>query len=197
MGLVARAAAAGRNKDAELDDATLERARRGEPEARVAFVRAYQDLVFAYLSRLVGARAHESVEDLAQETFVRVLEALPRYQRRPEARTSTWVLTIATHLAIDRLRAPGLRTLPVEDVHPDPAALPDERAAWRRAAAALYRAIDELGPEFRAAFLLHVAHGLSIEETAAALGVVPGTVKSRVSRARAALRAAIGEASDE
>jgi RNA polymerase sigma-70 factor, ECF subfamily len=197
MALAGRAAAAGARRREEVDDETLEAARRGDTPARLAFVKTYQSSVFAYLSRLVAARRHESVEDLAQETFLRVLAALPRYERRPEARTSTWILTIATRVALDWLRGRGLTTVPIEDVHADAHALPDERVAWRRAAQALYRAIDELGPEFRAAFVLHTAHGLSVDEVAEVLGVEPGTVKSRIFRARAALRAAIGEVNDE
>ncbi len=189
---MARPVPGGGDRPDELDDETLAAAGRGDAPARLALVRRYQGLVFAYLSRLLGARRHESVEDLAQETFARVLGALPRYERRADARTSTWILTIATNLAMDALRARGLTTVPLEDVVADPAALPDGRTEWRQTAAALYRAIDELGPEFRAVFLLREAHGLSIEEVAAMLGIEPGTVKSRLSRARSALRAAVG-----
>src|SRR5687768_15947133 len=89
----------------ELDELTLVRAQRGEDAACRALVTRYQRDVFALLSRLLGpAGMRGLVEDLAQETFLRAFRALPGFDRGGPARLSSWLLTIATRLALDELR---------------------------------------------------------------------------------------------
>lgn len=184
----------------ELDEVTLARAQRGEAAACRALVEAYQHPVFALLSRLLGPSGRAGlVEDLAQETFLRAFRALPAFDRAGRARLSTWILTIATRLALDELRRPRLATEPFDlasAVVPGPARADAdlERGTLR---AALRRAISDLTPEYRAAFLLRELHELGYDEIARALGIDMGTVKSRLARARAALRAALGEVHDE
>ncbi|HWE29392.1 MAG TPA: sigma factor [Polyangia bacterium] len=90
---------------AELDELTLERAQRGETAACTALVKRHERLVFAVVSRMLapsGLRA--AIEDVAQETFLRVFRALPSWDARGEAKLSTWILTIATRLALNELR---------------------------------------------------------------------------------------------
>src|SRR3954447_21718894 len=87
----------------ELDEVSLARAQRGDRAAQAVLVERYQRPVFALLSRMVG-RDRAAVEDLAQETFLRALRALPRFSLQGPARLSTWILTIATRLALDQLR---------------------------------------------------------------------------------------------
>lgn len=183
----------------ELDELTLVRAQRGEEPAARALVQAYERRVFALLSRLLGpsGRAH-LVEDLAQETFLRVFRALPEFDRAGRARLSTWVLTIATRLALDELKRQAPRVLPLDDaaqlaVAPETAGQGAER---RSLAAAVTRAVAALSADQRAAFLLREVHELTYEEIAAALGIDLGTVKSRIARAKIALRAALAEVHD-
>jgi RNA polymerase sigma-70 factor (ECF subfamily) len=178
----------------EVDDTTLRRAQRGEDAAFTRLVQIYERPVFALLGRMLGPGGRrDRVEDLAQETFLRVFRALPGFRPAGPARLSTWILTIATRLALDELR----RLRParsLEDaaavVAPDDAAAPAERARMR---AALARAVAGLSDEQRAVFLLREVHELEYQEIAEALEVDLGTVKSRLSRARAALRAALSE----
>jgi RNA polymerase sigma-70 factor, ECF subfamily len=182
----------------ELDDVTLRRAKAGERAAQAALIERYQRPVFALLWRMVGPE-RALVEDLAQETFLRVLGALGRFEPGGSARLVTWILTIATRLALDHLRARA--------GHPDrgtppgtiPVALPrpDQDADRRALAVALVRAVEALGPPFRAAFLLREVHGLRYEEIAEALDVDVGTVKSRLARARMLLQAALAPVRDE
>jgi RNA polymerase sigma-70 factor (ECF subfamily) len=170
----------------ELDELTLKRAQRGEPEALKAFVVAHQRAVFGLLSRMLG-RAHR-VEDLAQETFLRAIKALPHFRSQQAggtARLSTWVLTIATRLALDELRARKHEPLPA--VLPDPRRT-DESIERKAIARRIEEALDELGPQFRAAFVLRELHELDYEEIAEALACDVGTVKSRLARARERLR---------
>jgi RNA polymerase sigma-70 factor (ECF subfamily) len=173
----------------ELDDVTLARAQRGEEAACRALVERYQRPLFALLGRLVG---RERAGDLAQETFLRVFRALPRFDRGGAARLSSWILTIATRLSLDELR----RRPPPEAALDETLAAPsraDETAERRALGAALARAVASLSAEQRAVILLREVHELEYEEIARALDVDLGTVKSRLSRARAALRAALGE----
>lgn len=179
----------------ELDDVTLARAQRGEAAACRALVERYERPVFALLGRMVGAAG--PVEDLAQETFLQVFRALPTFSIQGPARLSTWILTIASRRAIDELRRRELR--------PQPAALElelpapertDDGTRRARIAACIQRAVAELSPPFRAAFLLREYHGLDYAEIAGALDIDLGTVKSRLARARAALRQSLEELRD-
>src|SRR5262245_52508694 len=86
----------------ELELGLLARCRERDPAALRAFVERYQRPVFALLSRMLG-RVPE-VEDLAQETFLRAFRALPSFDPHGTARPSTWLLTIATRLALDGYR---------------------------------------------------------------------------------------------
>jgi len=178
----------------ELDELTLARAQRGDERARRALVERYQRPVFALLSRMLHGRAGPVVEDLAQETFLKVFRALPGFDRRGPARLSTWILTIAGRLAIDELRKKRPPSDPLDPASEPPgSAATDEASERQRLAALLRRAIDDLPPEYRAAFMLREYHELEYAEIADSLQIDLGTVKSRLSRARAALRRALEE----
>jgi RNA polymerase sigma-70 factor (ECF subfamily) len=155
-------------------------------------VERYQRPVFALLSRLMRADP-AACEDLAQETFLRFFRALPRFDAQGPARLSTWLLTIASRLAIDHLRrTPAPALIESIDAHSDSLRSRGQPAP-PGLASALRRAVEALPPDFRAAFLLREAHGLSHQEIAQALEVDVGTARSRLSRARAALRTALEE----
>ncbi len=174
---------------------TLARAQRGDPRAQRDLVDRYQRPVFALLSRMLYQRGQQqALEDLAQETFLRVFRALSGFQRGGPARLSTWILTIATNLTIDHLRKRRVATdsLSAAD-EPEASATSDSEAERRRLAEVLRRAIDDLTPEYRAAFLLREYHEFEYTEIASTLQIDLGTVKSRLSRARAALRRSLEE----
>ncbi len=177
---------------AELDELTLQRARRGEPAACAALVKRYERPVFAVVSRMLapsGRRA--AVEDVAQETFLRVFRALPSWDPRGGAKLSTWILTIATRVALNELR----RRPAMGEAFAVGAAVvtPPSPVELRSLGRAIERAVGALSPEYRAAFVLREFHELSYDEIARALDVDVGTVKSRLSRARMALQAALAE----
>ena len=174
---------------AELDDVTLARARRGDGRACRELVVRYQRPVFAVLSRmLVGAHA-DRVEDLAQETFLRVFRALPGFRPDGPARLSTWILTIASRLAVDELRRRRPVALPLEDAEALPAPDRSDASAARRAhRRVLEEALAQLDEETRAMLVLQAFHDVPVDELAREFRVEPGTVKSRLSRARALLR---------
>jgi RNA polymerase sigma-70 factor (ECF subfamily) len=185
-------------QEPELDELTLLRAQRGDRAAQAALIEQYQRAVFALLSRMLGHQ-RALVEDLAQETFLRVLRALPGFDAQGPARLCTWILTIATRLALDQVRRSARWTR--EDAAeaggaPLPLPRPDQDAHRRAIGAELVRAVEELPPPFRAAFLLREAHGLSYDQIAEALEIDVGTVKSRLARARATLQEALAKLHD-
>jgi RNA polymerase sigma-70 factor (ECF subfamily) len=181
-------------RSGELDPDTLDRARTGDPLAFRAFVVRYERPVFALLSRMLGRG--QQVEDLAQETFLRAFRALPGFDPKGPARVSTWLLTIATRLALDEKR----RWRRPEPVAPEPASdrdSPERVARQHELRAALARAIDALPDDQRAAFLLAEFHDFSLHEIGEAVGAPVGTIKTRLVRARDKLARALDEFKEE
>ena len=180
---------------AEIDDLTLARARRGEPAALSALVRHYQRPVYALVARLLVGRRSEALDDVAQESFIRVCRGVRRFEPDGPARLSTWILTVTTRTCLNALRD-GRRAQAREDEHQPDAALPAdpertvvERERRRRVEAAM----AALPEEMRAVLVLRAYHDFDYDEIAAALGLELGTVKSRLGRARVALRAALAD----
>src|SRR5690349_11804191 len=97
----------------EIDAITLRDAQRGDPRAIERFIRHYERTIFAFLSRSLGRGP--DIEDLAQEVFVRAYRALPRFEQRAEARTSTWLLQIAVRLVMDARKRKRLALEPLYD----------------------------------------------------------------------------------
>ena len=182
-------------RPAEIDGAIVARASRGDPAACRVLVERFERPVFAVLSRLLRpAGRQDRVEDLAQECFLRVFRSLPRFDPKGPAKLSTWILTIASRLAIDELRRPALAAGALLDVDTlSGPAVQEKVAAQREQLRRVAQALDELSPEYRAALALRLFHEQGYEQIAAALGIELGTVKSRLARARAALARALGE----
>jgi RNA polymerase sigma-70 factor (ECF subfamily) len=183
----------------ELDEITLGRAQRGEEPACHALVRRYQEPVFQILGRVLGRhgrrRSGVAVADLAQETFLRVFRQLPTFSAGGSARLSTWILTIATRVAIDELRRRCPETLSEEEAGAVlvAASRADEEAHGHEAAALVERALSALPADWRAVLLLRIEHELEYQDIARALGIELGTVRSRLARAREALWEALAE----
>ena len=168
-----------------LDELTLRRAQRGEERAWRELVERYQAPVHALIWRLLAGRSRHRVEDLTQETFVRVLRALPNWDIAGPASLQTWILTIATRLTLNELRKPEMTT-----IIGDPPATGSADAASERArlATAIAAGVAALPDAQRAVFVLREYHELEYADIADALGLDLGTVKSRLARARATLR---------
>jgi RNA polymerase sigma-70 factor (ECF subfamily) len=180
----------------EADAPVLASCARGDPLSLRWFVVHYQPLVFAYLSRTLGHGAH--VEDLAQDVFLRAFRAIGQFEPRASSRCSTWLLTIAANAAVDfrRRRREVLRDA---DIEPDLVdfATPETEHYRGEIGAALQRAAALLSDEQCDAFVLAEFHDLSMEEMAVVTGVPVGTIKARLSRARARLRELLGEMWEE
>ncbi|HEX9694829.1 MAG TPA: RNA polymerase sigma factor [Actinomycetota bacterium] len=155
-------------------------ARERRPGAFDALVRHLADRLTGYAIGIV--RDRRLAEEAVQEAFIRMYRFLPAYE---ENNVVAWSFTI-THRACSNLlrrerRHARLRQVALPSAVPDPAHAVDRRIA-------LQAAMDQLPEHHRQAFLLH-AQGLSYVEIAGVLGVPIGTVRSRLFRARDALRA--------
>lgn len=189
----------GKDLESRSDQEIVALARDGREAAYRELVRRYERPVFALIFRMVRDRA--LAEDLAQDTFVKVLNALESY--RPEYKFSSWIFKIANNVAIDQLRRRELDTLSLDGA-------PDARTQEEIEATALQAtdrsetplaelesrelgrliedAIARLRPEYRSCILLRHVEGRSYEEIAEMLDLPLGTVKTYIHRARLELR---------
>ncbi len=174
-------------------------AKAGKEAAYRELVRRYERPVFSLIYRMVRDRA--LAEDLSQETFVKVLNALESY--RPEYKFSSWVFKIANNAAIDQLRRREVDTLSLDGA-PDARTADEVEATALQAAdrqesplaelesrelgSQIERAVGRLRPEYRTAILLRHVEGRSYEEIAEVMDLPLGTVKTYIHRARLELR---------
>lgn len=171
----------------ESDD-DHDRAGRGQREAFRALVVDHQHAVHAVLAQILFKGALADVDDLAQETFLRVHRALPSFEPREPGHLARWVKTIAARVAIDHLRRKRPTTESFDErVHHLGSASADELAHFRQLGARVEAALVEIGDEQRSVLVLRQLHGLDYQEIADALQIDLGTVKSRLHRARAKL----------
>ena len=177
-----------RSDPAPLDASVLARCKAQDPMAFRAFVVRHERMVFALLSRMIG-RGPE-VEDLAQETFVRAFRAFPSFDLNGSAKPSTWLLTIATRLALDVKKKKRFEGEADPDTETS-GSTPEMTAARRELGNAIADAAATLPDDQRAALILAEMHGLSIAEIATALEIPENTAKTRLFRAREKMREAL------
>ncbi len=177
-------------------------AKQGREAAFRELVRRYERPVFSLIFRMV--RDRETAEDLAQETFIKVLNHIDRY--RPEFKLSSWLFKIANNVTIDYLRKRQLDMVSMDgsphagtateveatsfDIEARQESALDEIEA-RELGSAIERAIATLRPEYRSCIMLRHVEGRSYEEIAAILDLPLGTVKTYIHRARHELREAL------
>jgi RNA polymerase sigma-70 factor (ECF subfamily) len=164
----------------------------GEPDAFDRFVEHFRSKVFRYSWLMCGQP--EDAEEVAQETLLKVFASIDQL-REPE-RVRAWVFRIARNACLMQRRksvfAPAqefsLDELPVAGDVPDRAEPPDRALLEGELRAVLDRVILELAPAYRAVVVLRDLEELSTEETAEILGLKPDAVKTRLHRARLAMR---------
>ena len=187
---------------ARSDQDIVALARAGEEAAYRELIRRYERPLFSLLYRMV--RDRELAEDLAQETFVKALNAIESY--RPEFKFSSWIFKIANNAAIDHLRRRELDTLSLDgSPHAEtPEAVeatalqigdrqesPLDAVEARELGGQIEQAIAQLRPEYRSCILLRHVEGRAYEEIAEILNLPLGTVKTYIHRARNELRQAL------
>jgi RNA polymerase sigma-70 factor, ECF subfamily len=174
-------------------------AREGREAGYRELIRRYERPVFSLILRMV--RDRQLAEDLAQETFIKALNAIASY--RPEFKFSSWIFKIANNAAIDHLRRRELDTLSIdgaphatsaEDIEAtalqvgDKGETPLAELEARELGTSIERAIGRLRPEYRSCIMLRHVEGLAYEEIAQLLDLPLGTVKTYIHRARHELR---------
>ena len=180
----------------------VSRARSGDMAAFEELYRSHQAGIFTFIRSQV--RHREIAADLTQETFVRAWESLPRL-RKPGAFRG-WLHRIAANLVRDEVKSGRSRlevtesTLlgdaetfqqeaPAQLEAPAPESeMPEQRLVNGELSRHVWSALEELSEEHRAAVVMHHMEGMSVGEIAQAMGVRPGTIMSRLSRAQEALR---------
>lgn len=186
----------------ETSEATfIARCRAGEQAACEQLVAEHQAMVFQLGCHLLGSR--DEAYDLSQEVFLRVFRTIDRF--RADASLKTWIYRIAINQASNRRRFWSRRhrlgqvSLDAHvEVHGEPteatdASSPHRILASKELAERLTVALDALPFDQRTVIILREVEGLSYDEIAQALDIAVGTVKSRLTRARQALRASLGE----
>lgn len=178
------------------DETLVRRAQHGDQAALSELISRYERKTYNLAFRLMGN--HADASDAAQEALVRVYTRLHNF--RGDSAFSTWLFRVATNTCLDELRRRGrLRytsldsPLATEDGALPRQALddgdsPTERAERREIQAAVQRAINRLPDEYRVVVVMRDLHDYTYHEIAALLGTSLGTIKSRLHRARQALR---------
>ncbi len=183
-----------------IEQRLIERLVARDERAFNELVRAYERRVFALVLRMIGN--HAEAEDLAQEVFVQVFKAIGSF--RGDSKLSTWVYRIAVNLCKNRSKYLRVRhageeeeleavadRVPLGDArhaNVGQVARPDEAVAGKQVEQIVQRAILAIEPDFRECLVLRDVEELSYEEIGEITGLAPGTVKSRIHRARAMLR---------
>ena len=182
--------AATATRGGEVAPAVLARARAGDQRAFTEVVRHYDHRLRALAFRLLGDRA--TMDDALQDAYVKAFRALPAF--RGEAGLGTWLYQITYRACVDLQRREGRHQAgTLEEAGADPTSPAADPAATATTRTDLSRALAALPLDQRAAVLLVDAEGLDYDAAATVLGVAPGTIASRLSRGRAALRAALAE----
>jgi RNA polymerase sigma-70 factor (ECF subfamily) len=168
----------------------LERLRRGDPAAFDAVYDELRPRVYAFLVRL--SRRRDVAEELVQEAFLRL--ASHAATLADDTRLAAWLFTVARNLWVSHVRLTmieheRLDRLSFED--PEHPTTPFEAAAATETQARLERALAALPEPLREALLLVAVEGFEPTEAAKMIGVAPEALRQRLSRARAALRAAL------
>lgn len=179
-----------------MDEKTLiQRAGTGDEDAFAQLVSAYEKPIYNLTLRMTGNR--DDAFDLTQETFLKAWHAISLFQF--DSKFLTWLCRIASNTCIDFLRKERRRKtvsltaldemgeqyeIDVTDQSLDPAGIL-EKTMDREA---VFEALQRLPAEYRAALSMHVIDDMRYEDIAQALNINPGTVKSRIFRARERLR---------
>ncbi|MGQ9560160.1 MAG: RNA polymerase sigma factor [Candidatus Oleimicrobiaceae bacterium] len=179
----------------ESEEQLIERAKDGDRGAQAAIVKKYEQMVYNVALRLTGNA--EEAEGVMQETFLKVLEALPTF--RGDSQLGTWIYRIATNFALMQLRKRKVPTYSLDEYNLDETR---DLASFNRAIGdnpealvlnaelrqAMENAIEALPPKYKTAFVLKDLEGLSLQQIADMLNLNVATVKTHIHRARLFLR---------
>jgi RNA polymerase sigma-70 factor (ECF subfamily) len=185
------------------DEDVVARVLAGEPALFEVLMRRHNQRVYRVARAIL--RDEDEIDDVLQDAYLAAYRHLGGFERR--ARFSTWLVRIVANQALDRRRRrlhtvslepvleSGLRG-PAVELAGSPTGDPEQERSARELALRAERAIDALPESFRAVYVLRQVQGLATSEAADCLGIDPGTVKTRLHRARALLREALARDPD-
>ena len=166
------------------DEALVEAARAGDRRAVDQLLAKYEQPIYRFGLRMCGDE--ESARDVLQETMIAAFKNLPGF--RGDAALSTWLFQIARSFCIKERRGVKPMTTEIDEQLPDRAASPELQVQARQIGQTLAAAIAELPPDQREVLVLRDVEGMSAEEASQIVGIEIGALKSRLHRARLALR---------
>ena len=182
-------------RPSDSEEQLIEACARGDGDALGQLFDRHHEAVHRFLSRFAGANRSD-LDDLVQETFLRVAQGASHFGGRSTARS--WIFAIASHTAIDHVRAESRRRDMIRrsaiDLAPVPDR-PDHRTEGREALDRFRAALDSLSDEVRVTYVMCELEDTRGKDAAAALGVPEGTIWRRLHDARRALKEAMQEGS--
>lgn len=183
-----------RSTSSSLTDLELvERAREGDERAFRTLYEMNVDRIYRLVYRMAGET--DMAMDFTQEAFLRAYQRLDQF--RGDAAFSTWLHSIAVSVALNGLRKVDRHRKRERSLEDAARVVPGTRQRDPGVRERIESAVDELPEIYRTVFLMHDLEGFSHGEIAETLGVAEGTSKARLSRARAKLREALGDAMQE
>jgi RNA polymerase sigma-70 factor (ECF subfamily) len=180
-------------RECDPDGDLVERWQAGDQSAFEALIRRHERRVFGLLMRMLGNR--QDAEDVAQEAFLSLHRHGHRF--RHQARFSTFVFRVAANAALNRRRTLGRKNARIRQLKlrqeagtdlPTTPRDPEAQVAGAEIQIQVQEALSRLPEDLRMATVLYDIEGLSYREIATVLKIPEGTVKSRIHRARSALR---------
>ena len=179
--------------ESEEERMLIVKAKHGDSGAYETLVRRYQKSIYYLCHRMTGA--HQSADDLSQETFIKAFFALPKFNE--EMSFFAWIRRIAVNSTLNYLKV-RKREQPLNENNPanigNPGSsreMPEAKLEQKRMQQSLTKALRTLPADQRAIFILRVHEGQSYKDIAQILDITTGTVMSRLSRARQKLRQAM------
>ncbi len=179
--------------ESEEERMLIVKAKSGDSQAYEVLVRKYQRNIYGLCHRMTGA--HQSADDLSQETFVKAFFSLSKFKE--DMNFFAWIRRIAVNSTLNYLKRRN-RERPLDEKHPQAAANPDSQARMpeqkleqKRMAQTFRQALQSLPADQRAVFILKVYEDQSYRDIAETMNIPHGTVMSRLCRARRKLRQAL------
>ncbi len=181
----------------DLQPKTIAAAQAGDDDACREIIRALHRPVIATIYRFLGSRYSHEVEDIAQDIFLKIFRSIERFDATRGVKFTTWIYTFVRNHCFDIIKRRRIRTTSLSGGRDDEGQIevPDEGMRKPSAAAEnselgqkIEEALDGLGEDQRMAFVLREYEGLDYSSIAEVMGVSEGTVKSRLHRAKEALR---------
>lgn len=178
------------------DDHLIEQTRQGDRVAFGELIARYQVQVYHFSRRLLGSA--EGAQDITQDVFIKAFLALDTW--RPDAAFPAWLLRIARNACLDVLRSQQRQPLTSFESQAEQLTArspnPEQHAIQAQRLDQLEDALLKLSVEHREVLILRDIEGFSYQEIAGLLGINTGTVRSRLSRGRAALMQLVKDGSD-